>query len=164
MSIASNKTENQIGILNEKPLHASLKAWFGQPEDKFEVKVDGFIIDIKRDELLIEIQSRNISQIKRKLLDLTQRHMLRLVLPIAKEKWIIRLDEKGENQISRRKSPKHCSFLDLFSELVSIPRLIINENFSIDVVLIQEEEIRQHEDGRAWRRRVICTLATRWPS
>ncbi len=161
MPITSNKTENQIGILNEKPLHAALKAWYGQPEDQFEVKVDGFVIDIKHRDLLIEIQSKNISQIKRKLLDLTQRHPLRLVLPIAKEKWIIRLDESGANQISRRKSPKRCSVLDLFSELVSIPRLIINENFSMDVVLIQEEEIRQHENGRAWRRRGWVTQERR---
>lgn len=161
MPIASSKSENHIGTLNEKPLHAALKAWYSQPKDEIEVKVDGFIIDIKRGELLIEIQSRNISQIKRKLLDLTQRHMLRLVLPITKEKWIIRLDENGENQISRRKSPKRGSFLDLFSELVSIPALIKNDNFSLDVVLIQEEEIRQREEGRAWRRRGWVTQERR---
>jgi len=161
MPIASKNSENHIGTLNEKPLHAALKAWYSQPKDEIEVKVDGFIIDIKRGELLIEIQSRNISQIKRKLLDLTQRHMLRLVLPITKEKWIIRLDENGENQISRRKSPKRGSFLDLFSELVSIPALIKNDNFSLDVVLIQEEEIRQREQGRAWRRRGWVTQERR---
>jgi hypothetical protein len=42
---------------------------------------------------------------------------------------------------------------DLFEELVSIPALIKHENLVLEVVLIQEEEIR-HADGRgSWRRR-----------
>ena len=35
-----------IGLLNEKPLHAALKEWYAQPEDRFEVSVDGFVIDV----------------------------------------------------------------------------------------------------------------------
>lgn len=161
MPSASRNNNNHIGTLNEKPLHRALKEWYGEPTDRFEVEVDGYIIDIKRGELLIEIQSRNVYQIKRKISELTKQYQLRLLLPIPKEKWIIRLDEGGSNQISRRKSPKRCSFLDFFSELVSIPRLINNKNFSIEVVLIQEEEIRQHEDGRAWRRRGWVTQERR---
>jgi hypothetical protein len=34
-------------------------------EDRFEVPVDGFVIDIVRDDLLIEIQTRNFSSLKR---------------------------------------------------------------------------------------------------
>ena len=37
-----------IGLLNEKPLHASLKQWYARPGDRFEVPVDGFVIDIVR--------------------------------------------------------------------------------------------------------------------
>lgn len=161
MPSASRNNRNHIGTLNEKQLHKAVKEWYGEPSDRYEVEVDGYIIDIKRDELLIEIQSRNVSGIKQKVKHLVQKHQLRLILPIPKEKWIIRLDEDGSTQISRRKSPKRCSFLDLFSELVYIPKLITNENFSMDVVLIQEEEIRQHEDGRAWRRRGWVTQERR---
>lgn len=161
MPIASKNNKNHIGTLNEKPLHKALKEWYGEPTDHFEVEVDGYIVDIKRGELLIEIQSKNVYKLKRKISELTQHYQLRLLLPIPKEKWIVRLDESGTNQISRRKSPKRCSFLDLFSELVSIPELIKNENFSMEVVLIQEEEIRQHEDGRAWRRRGWVTQERR---
>ena len=46
-----------IGLLNEKPLHASLKQWYARPGDRFEVAVGGFVIDIVRDDLLIEIQT-----------------------------------------------------------------------------------------------------------
>ena len=52
-------TSNGVGLLNEKPLHASLKAWYAQPGDRFEVNVDGSVIDIVRGELLVEIQTRS---------------------------------------------------------------------------------------------------------
>jgi hypothetical protein len=36
---------------------ASLKKWYAQPGDRFEVPVDGFVIDIVRDDLLLDIQT-----------------------------------------------------------------------------------------------------------
>jgi hypothetical protein len=53
-----------IGLLNEKPLHASLKQWYSRPGDRFEVPIDRFVIDIVRGDLLIEIQTRNLAAIK----------------------------------------------------------------------------------------------------
>jgi hypothetical protein len=35
-----------IGLLNEKPLHAALKQWYARPGDRFEVAVDGFVIEL----------------------------------------------------------------------------------------------------------------------
>jgi len=34
--------------MNEKPLHAALKAWYYQPGDEVEMAVDSYIIDILR--------------------------------------------------------------------------------------------------------------------
>src|SRR6476660_9293966 len=93
-----------IGLLNEKPLHASLKQWYARPGDQFEVPVDGFVIDIVRDDLLIEIQTRNFSSIKSKLNKLAHSHRVRLIYPIVQEKWIVR-SANGVAAI-RRKSPK----------------------------------------------------------
>jgi hypothetical protein len=50
-----------IGQLNEKALHASLKQWYARPGDRFEVAVGGFVIDIVRAELLIEIQTYRVA-------------------------------------------------------------------------------------------------------
>ena len=80
-----------IGLLNEKPLHTSLKEWYSKPGDRFEVEVDGFVIDIVRDDLLLEIQTANFASIKSKLISLVRTHRVRLIYPIAKEKWIIKL-------------------------------------------------------------------------
>ena len=66
-----------IGSLNEKPLHASLKKWYARPEDRFEVEVDGFVIDIVRDDQLLEIQTGNFASIRSKLKKLVRSHRVR---------------------------------------------------------------------------------------
>lgn len=142
-----------IGLLNEKPLHASLKQWYARPGDRFEVAVDGFVIDIVRDDLLIEIQTGNFASIKPKLTSLVRSHQVRLIYPIAQEKWIVRLatDDGGDRR--RRKSPKRGRLEDLFREMVSIPQLLSNRNFSLEVLMTREEEVRRYEGKRTWRRR-----------
>ncbi len=143
-----------IGLLNEKPLHASLKKWYAQPGDRFEVAVEGFVIDIVRDALLLEIQTRNFAAIRSKLTNLVRSHQIRLIYPIAQEKWIVKLDEDGTNVVNRRKSPKRGRLVDLFWEMVSIPEeLLSNRNFSLEVLMIREEEARRYEGTRKWRRR-----------
>jgi hypothetical protein len=139
--------------VNEGSLHAALKEWYARPGDRFEVPVEGYFVDIVRGDLLVEIQTRSFSSIRAKLFDLTERHCLRLVYPVAREKWIVKLAGEGRAPSSRRKSPKRGAFEDLFGELVSFPRLLANPNFSLEVLLIQEEEVRRHDPTRAWRRR-----------
>lgn len=142
-----------IGTLNEKPLHAALKEWYAEPGDRIEVEVDGYFVDLVRGDLLIEIQTGGFSGIKGKLLTLTEAHHLRLVYPIAREKWIVKQAQDGRGRLGRRKSPKRGQVEDVFAELVSFPALITRPSFSLDVLLIQEEEVRVHSPGRAWRRR-----------
>jgi len=142
-----------IGVLNERPLHASLKAWCAQPGDRLEVPVDGFVIDIVRDDLLVEIQTGGFASIKPKLTSLVRSHQIRLIYPIAQEKWIVRLPENKSGAAARRKSPRQGRIEDVFWEMVRIPQLSSNSNFSLEVLMIREEEVRRHDRGRHWRRR-----------
>ena len=144
---------NTIGTLNEKSLHAALKQWYARPDDLIEVSVDGFTVDIVRGDLLIEIQTRNLSAIKRKLTTLVEQHPVRLVYPVAQDKWIVRQSENGRRVLGRRKSPKRGTVELVFEELVSIPQLLAHSNFSLDVLLIQEEEVRRYDGTRNWRRK-----------
>ena len=155
------QSANQISTFNEKPLHAALKAWYARPGDRLEVQVDGFIIDIVRDGLLIEIQTTSLASLKRKLFALVDDHRIRLVYPIPREKWIIKLAKDGRSAPSRRKSPKRGKVEDVFGELVSFPKLLAHPNFALDALLIQEEEIRRHDSTRAWRRRGWVTQERR---
>ena len=153
MTTESGKARNHIGMLNEKPLHAALKRQYAESSDLFEVPVDGFLVDIVRGDILIEIQTRNFAAVKQKLASLVAQHPVRLVYPIAQEKWILKLAEDGQSHISRRKSPKRGTLEDIFEELVSLPQLLSHPNFSIEVVFIHEEEIRRYDRTHSWRRR-----------
>ncbi len=149
-----------IGLLNEKPLHASLKAWYAQPGDQFEVPVGGFVIDIVRDAMLLEIQTGSFASIKSKLARLLETHQIRLIYPIVQEKWIVRLT-KGNRADTRRKSTKRGRVEDVFWELVSIPQLIARHNLSLEVLMIRVEEARRYSGRRQWRRRGWVTAERR---
>jgi hypothetical protein len=144
---------NTIGILNEKPLHAALKKWYTRPGDKLEAPVGGFTVDILRGDLLIEIQTQNLSRLRSKLVQLLAQHMVRVVYPITLERWIVRKSRNGRRVLGRRKSPKRGGMESVFEELVSIARLMAHPNFSLHVVGIHEEQIRHLDTGRSWRRK-----------
>jgi hypothetical protein len=137
----------------ETSLHAALKAWYAQPEDQVEARIDGYIIDVVHGETLIEIQTRSFTAIKAKLLDLVPRHRVHLVYPIAREKWIVKVARDREKVLGRRKSPKRGRPVQVFEELVSFPGLIAEPSFSLELLLTQEEEVRHHDPRRGWRRR-----------
>lgn len=153
MSTGETTDPPGIGTLNEKALHAGLKSWYQRDNDALEVNIDNYVVDIVRGDLLVEIQTQNFSSIKNKLLHLTECHPVRLVYPIAQKKWIIRTNKPEGETLSRRKSPKQGSPVDVFAELVSFPRLVSHHNFTLQVLMTLEEEVRRFDRSRAWRRR-----------
>ncbi len=144
--------EHLIGTLRESDLHAALKRHYACPTDRLEMAIDGYVIDIVRDDELIEIQTHNFAALKRKLPHLLEHHHVRLVYPIAQAKWITRVKADQQTVIGRRKSPKRGVLEDLFVELVSLPELMAHPNFTLEVVLIHEEEFRCPRSGgrRSW--------------
>jgi len=146
-------TDNAITSRRESSLHSAIKNWYSLEGDKVEAKVDDFIVDIVRGDLLIEIQTANFSAIKPKLLRLLNDHKIRLVYPIPKEKWIVHKSTATGETFGRRRSPRKGRLSDLFSELIRIPSLFSNGNLSVEVLMIEVEEI-WCDDGRgSWRRR-----------
>lgn len=141
-----------IGTLAEKSLHAALKERLFQPGDKHEIRIDSFVIDIVRGDHLIEIQTRHLGAMKRKLAQLLPHHSIQLVHPIAAEKWIVRQTADGQ-PISRRKSPKRGRLIDIFAELVRIPHLLSHPNLTVTVLLTQQEEIWRDDGQGSWRRK-----------
>lgn len=147
----SSEINQGIGTLSETTLHAQLKDLYAGVDGEMEVPVDGFIADVVKDECIIEIQTGNFSKIRDKLRSLIRSHKVMLVYPVAAEKWIIK-EDSGE-KLQKRKSPKHGGVEELFYELVSMPRLINSSNFSIEVALTEEEDIRVRSEDASWRRR-----------
>ncbi len=142
-----------IGMMQEKSLHAALKAWYAQPGDLVETLVDGYVIDIvQASHTLVEIQTRSFSSMKRKLLSLVDQHPIRLVHPVAQERFVVRVDSDGV-LVSKRKSPKRDTVFNVFREFVSFPSLMAHPNFSLEVLLIREEEIWRDDGRGSWRRK-----------
>jgi hypothetical protein len=148
-----------IGALNETPFHAALKAIAAPPGARFEVAVDGFVVDAVVPGLLIEVQTRHVGQMRAKLGRLLASHRVRLVLPVAIERWIVRRGADGP--LSRRRSPKRGGLPHALVELVGIPGLLDHPNLEIEVLLVREEEEREHRPGAAWRKRGWVTVDRR---
>jgi hypothetical protein len=140
-----------IGVLREGPLHRDLKALLAAPGDAFEVKVDGYVIDLVRSGgELVEIQTGSFSPLRKKLDALLDRHPIRIVHPIPARRRIIRVDEEGE-VLSTKKSPKKPTAATIFEGLVSFPTLLDHPNLTIEVLLCEEDHIRKPEPVRGRR-------------
>jgi hypothetical protein len=145
-----------IGTLREGALHADLRAWYRargeRQDDRLEVPVDGYVVDLLRDGQLVEFQTGSFSPLRRKLPRLLTRHRVHVVAPIAVHRFIVRMSDDGE-VLSARRSPKRGRIEDVFAALVSIPELLAHPRFSLEAVLVEIDEIRVFRPGRAFRRR-----------
>jgi hypothetical protein len=138
--------------MQESSLHAALKIYLSQPGDKLEAAVDGFVVDIKRGDLIFEIQTANFIALKYKLQVLLGKYSVCVVHPIPLEKWIIREPTQDNPTTKKRKSPKHGRVENLFYEFVSFPHLALHPNFNLMVLMTKEVETRVNDSKGSWRR------------
>lgn len=142
-----------IGMLRESPLHADLKLGLSAPGDRFEVPVEGFVIDLVRaDGELVEVQTGSFWPLRPKLERLLDRHRVRIVHPVAAERRVLRIDAEGV-VLSQRRSPLKGKFLNVFEHLVSFPTLLSHPNFVLEVLLCREEHRRGPAPERGRRRK-----------
>ncbi|HUN21519.1 MAG TPA: ASCH domain-containing protein [Anaerolineales bacterium] len=144
---------------NESHLHATLKQHYQAPLSRTEVDIDGYVVDVVwADGTCIEVQTANVGQMKAKLRRLLAKHTVRLVLPVALEKWIVKEGVKP----SRRRSPKKGNFWQAFRELSKIAPLLTQPNLQVDILLVKVEDVRMFSTQRAsWRRVGYSTVNRR---
>jgi len=138
--------------VTEKTLHEQLKKLYAMETGEVESVLGDYRVDVVRGDLLVEIQTRSFSSIRKKLRRLIKDHRVRLVHPVPYMKWIVRLDN-DETQVGRRKSPKRGRVEEVFRELVYIPDLISDPNFELEVALVNMEEFLIDDGKGSWRRR-----------
>jgi hypothetical protein len=150
--------------LRETHLHAALKKLYARPDDLIETPVAGFVADVRRGDLLIEIQTGSFAALKRKLPALLDQYQVLLVHPIAAESWILKEDADG-HRLDRRKSPRRGQWWEVFTELVSVPAVLAHPNFALEVLLVREEQLRRPASApkrrRRWRPRAWRTIDRR---
>jgi len=128
-----------IGTLNEGSIHAALKTMVAEPGDELEVRLDNFVIDIRRGDLLIEVQTQSFAAMGRKLDALLDRYRIRIVHPVAVTTYLHRPSKPV------RRSPKKGGRFSILDELVSVPTLIDHPKFSVDVVLMEVDRHQRHD-------------------
>lgn len=147
-----------IGTLGEKSLHAALKTWYARPGDQIECVVGGYHIDLVRTDdsptpLLVEFQTASFGSMKAKLTRLLPDYRVHLVHPVSVERRIILLDGETGHIVSSRRSPKRGRVEEVFRELVAFPQWMLHPNFSLEVLLVRDEEIRKADGRGSWRRK-----------
>lgn len=134
-----------INTYNESSLHNTLKTLYSVTKNgRTEVKLNGYIYDIITDEDgIFEIQTKNLSKLLPKLMaTLEGGGKITVVYPIIAEKKVFLYDDDG-NILSKRKSPKKQTIYSIFDELTGIYPVLLNKNFTLEVLQIKMIEERK---------------------
>ncbi len=144
-----------INTWNESTLHETLKLHYCGETGKTEVPLRGSICDVQlEDGTIIEIQTKNLHAIRKKLIKLIETHRVILVYPVATNTLIETRSTEGYLE-KVRNSPKHGSVYSVFRELTAIPDLLEHEAFSMKVVLCKMAETRVADGTGSWRRKGV---------
>jgi hypothetical protein len=131
-----------IGTYKEKTLHAVLKRYI-EPDDNYqEVGVGSFVADIFNQNGIIEIQTRDFNNLRKKLAYFLNEHIVTIVYPIPATKWLLWVDPETGEATKQRKSPKTGSKYQAFRELYKIKQLLTNPNLRLRLMFLDMKEYR----------------------
>jgi hypothetical protein len=137
----------------ETTLHRQLKDRYATDGALLEQRLGRYRIDVIRADELVEIQLASLSAIRDKVSKLLASHRVLIVKPIIAAKQIVKRRRAGGRVVSRRRSPKQRSVLDIFEELVHFTRVFPHRRLTLEVLLVEIEEWRYPGHGRRrWRR------------
>ena len=142
-----------IGTLGEKTVHAVLKEYYGGGEESKEITVGGFVADAVTEEGIVEIQTRALYRLNRKLETLLPVCRVTVVYPLESEKYLLTIDPESGELISRRKSPKKIGLWQGVAELYGIRDKLKDENLTVRFPLLTVEELRLPAKGKGRGRR-----------
>ncbi len=138
----------------ETSLHQALKRRYGGEDDQFEAALGNYRIDVISQGRLVEIQLAPLAAIRDKVHTLLEdHHVVVVVKPIIVQKTLVKRAKEHGPVVSRRRSPKRGTILDLFHEMVHFTRVFPHEHLTLEVPLIDIEEWRYPGHGRRRRRR-----------
>lgn len=137
----------------ETSLHRQLKDRYATEGALVEQRLGRYRIDVVQPDRLVEIQLASLTAIRDKIAALVKKHDVLLVKPIVASKHLVKRRRAGGRVVSRRRSPKQRTLLDLFDELVHFTRVFPHRRLTLEVLLVEVEEWRYPGHGRRrWRR------------
>lgn len=141
-----NPTQNGIGTLSEKTLHAYIKHQLEPNLINHEHKLDRFVVDIFDGTQITEIQTKQFFKLIPKLNTLLPIYPITVVYPIAHTKYLSWIDPTTQSQTKARKSPKTGNHMDVIEELYALKAYLDHPNFSLHLIYYDILETR-HLNG-----------------
>lgn len=140
--IGINRERHGIGTLQEKTIHAVLKNYYEEDEDKQEIPIESFVADIYNGREIIEIQTAQFNRMRNKLTCFLKSYDVTVVYPVPHCKYLVWIDGDTGEYAPRRKSPVTGNAYFIFPELYKIKQYLLDERLHIRVVLMDMEEFR----------------------
>ena len=140
--LAAERERNGIGTLGEKSLHLILKSYYEPLSALHEQKLGRYVADILNEDGVIEIQTRSLSAMRKKLEAFLEVTHVTVVHPIVHHKWMAWLDPETGEMSKPRKSPKTGTLYDAFWELGGIPDLLMHPNLTVCLVMLDMDELK----------------------
>ena len=132
-----------IGVLQEKPLHATLKWWLDDNPAHHEITLPcGKVADIFDGVTVTEVQTGSFTPLRKKLEVLLPDYPVTVVHPVVRRKYLTWIDPDTGEATPARKSPRVGSFADGGKQLIYILPLLSHPNLTVRLVLIDAEEQR----------------------
>ncbi len=154
-----------IGILQEKPLHATLKWWVDDNPDHHEITLPcGRVADVYDGQRVYEIQTGGFSPLRKKLEVLLPHYPVTVVHPIPRRKYITWINPDTGETTPPRKSPKVGTFAQALRQLIYILPLLGHPNLTVLLVRMDMEEQRVADgwsrDGKRGSHRAVLLPLT----
>lgn len=140
--IGKNRERMGIGTLSEKTVHAVLKHYYAPDENMHEIPIESYVADIYTGTEIIEIQTRAMNRMRKKLESFLPLYPVTIVYPIPRQKWLFWIDEETGEVSQKRKSPKKGNVYQAFIELYKIRPFLSHPNLRLRLDLIDMEEYR----------------------
>lgn len=131
-----------IGTLSEKTIHAVLKHYYAPDEDMHEIPIENYVADIYTGTEIIEIQTRSMDRMRKKLETFLPLYPVTIVYPIPRTKWLYWINEETGEVSQKRKSPKKGNPYQAFIELYKIRPYLAHPNLKLKLALLDMEEYR----------------------
>ena len=125
----------------ETTLHRQLKELYCPDTSQHEVHIDGYRIDVRDGNRLIEVQCACLFAIREKVRQLLHEHRVLVVKPLATRKFLIKRKRQHGRIISSRYSPRQGTVYDLFEELVHFINVFPHPNLTLELLLTEQESI-----------------------
>lgn len=141
-ALATLSQESGIGTLAEKLLHKTLKLYIEPRDELHEMECLGYVVDIKNESGIYEVQTANFAYLLPKLKKLLPESCVTVVYPIIVHKNIIWVDKETGSTSKPHKTTREGRATDVFYEASALSSLIPSPNLTLRIVMLAAEEYK----------------------